>query len=93
MDKAQFISLLERYKTGEIHIQDVLDSVEAYSSSSCSWPSRNDFLKTILEWHEEYLKAGYFNIPLDHEQSEYLSWLATRLANVYCNDLVRPVLR
>jgi len=36
-----------------------------------------------LDWHDEYLKDGKFNIPLDHEQSEYLSWLAYRLAKVY----------
>ena len=48
-----------------------------------SLPSRQDYLKTMLDWHDEYLKDGNFNIPLDHEQSEYLSWLANRLAKVY----------
>jgi hypothetical protein len=50
---------------------------------SCPVPSREDFLKTMIDWHDEYYKAGRFNIPLDHEQSEYLSWLSARLAAVF----------
>ena len=53
---------------------------------SGSLPSRQDYLITMLDWHDEYYNAGHFNIPLDHEQSEYLSWLAARLAKVWGND-------
>ncbi len=53
---------------------------------SGSLPSRQDFLKTMIDWHEEYLNAGNFHVPLDHEQSEYLSWLSARLAKVWGND-------
>lgn len=63
-------------KTEQLHSHNV----------SGSLPSWYDFLKTMIDWHEEYLKAGHFNIPLDHEQSEYLSWLATRLAAMTAMD-------
>lgn len=48
-------------------------------------PNKQDFLKTMLNWHDEFYKAGHFKIELDHEQSEYLSWLAYRLAKVHGN--------
>ena len=46
-------------------------------------PTQRDFLKTIIHWHEEYNEKGHFNIPLVHEQYEYLTWLSNRLAKVH----------
>ena len=46
-------------------------------------PTQRDFLKTTIHWHEEYNEKGHFNIPLVHEQYEYLTWLSNRLAKVH----------
>jgi hypothetical protein len=48
-----------------------------------SLPTQQEFLKTIIDWHEECQEKGYFNIPLVHEQYEYLTWLSNRLAKVH----------
>ncbi len=48
--------------------------------------TRQDYLKVMLDWHEECLKLGKFKVPLDHEQSEYLKWLAIRLEKEFSNE-------
>lgn len=94
MIKERLKGIVHLWQTGRINDTDFITAVEAYSSASNngkpivsgSLPSRKDFLKTMLDWHDEYYKAGRFNIPLGHEQSEYLSWLAYRLAKVWGSD-------
>lgn len=76
-------SLPEAYKKFEEKLGKPEPQIIDVHSEPIPESEQDELLKTMLDWHEKMNDNKRFNIPLDHEQSEYLTWLSKIISSSY----------
>ena len=100
MKKEELVYVIADYTHDEEHKNIVVNALDDYLNTEWknNFKSNNklitqkDYLNEMLNWHQECYDNKVFKIPLDHEQSEYLNWLAARLARVNNEKKELPIL-